>query len=476
MNKRRSLPRVWGITLFVLFLLIGIVLVVRWADLPKATFLPTELTPLSLDGVQKILVLAPHCDDETLGAGGLIQAAAQKGIEIRVAIATNGDGYRFATTEEFRKVYPTALDYIRMGEVRQKESLAALEKLGVQPQRVYFLSYPDRGTSPMMMKNWSSSDPYTSPYSKASKSPYPLTYNPSSVYAGEDYLADLESILDQYRPDLVVFPSPEDVHPDHWGLGAFTRLALSELSHHDPAYQPGQITYLVHRPDFPVVRGLNPAASLVPPPTLSSIYLDWLGWPLTLDQEIVKGNALRQYKSQWPLLKGLLVRFIRSNELFAPVTSSKLQEAVSGEVFDPGSWKNRLGAAIPPVQMDPTGDVLSHKVAPGTDLKAVYAARTPNGDLWFCARLHGRVLREVSYSLRLKSLTESGIRSFEAHTRPKPGQATLTRAGDYFCTTTSLKELGDPWAISVEATVESPDSLLPFDQTAWQIVDISTGR
>jgi len=476
MNKSRYLPRGWAILYFLLFLLIGLALAVRWADLPKATFLPSELSPLSLDGVRKILILAPHCDDESLGAGGLIQSAVQAGIETRVVIATNGDGFRFATTEEFKKVHPNAKDYIRLGEVRQEESLSALETLGVPREHVYFLSYPDRGTSPMIEKYWSASDPYTSPYSRMSKSPYPRTYDPLSVYAGEDYLADVESILNDYRPDLVVFPSPEDVHPDHWGLSAFTRLALAMISHDDPGYQPRQITYLVHRPDYPVVRGLNPTASLVPPPALSSINHDWLGWPLSLDQVIVKGYALRQYKSQWPLLKRLLVEFIRSNELFAPVKSSELQLIASGVVNDPTTWKNVLGRTIPPVQLDPTGDVLSHKVAPGTDLREIYASQTPAGELWLCARLHGKAVKEVSYSIRLKSLTHAGVKSFEAHTRPRSGQAALTRARDYFCTSTSLVQLGNPWAIFVEATVESPDSLFPFDQTAWQMVDLSTRK
>ncbi|MGE5463333.1 MAG: PIG-L deacetylase family protein [Syntrophothermus sp.] len=472
MKIPRSLPRSWAAFLLGILFLVGAILLVRWEDLPKAKLTPSDLTPLSLEGVHKILILAPHCDDETLGMGGLIQAAAQSGIEVRVVIATNGDGFPLATSEQLRKVYPKAKDFIRMGEVRQQESLNALAELGVSPDSVYFMSYPDRGTSPLLERNWSPSNPYRSPYSGASKSPYPRTYDPSSVYAGEDYLADLESIVSEYHPDLLVFPNPEDVHPDHWGLGAFTRLALAEVNHRDPAYQPGQITYLVHRPDYPVVRGRKPNLGLVPPPSLSSIYPNWLGWPLTPDQVTTKGAALQKYKSQWPLLRGLMESFIRSNELFAPVNSVDLQESVLGEPFFPFTWKDLLGKSITPVQLDPTRDVLSHKVAPGTDLKAVYLTGTPAGELWVCAQLHGKAGKEFRYSLRIKALTESGIVSFEARTRASAGQATVTRAGNYFCTQTTRTELGNPWAIFLEATVESPDPLLPLDQTAWQVVYI----
>ncbi len=438
--------------------------------MPKANVLPSDLPPTSLDGVQRLLILAPHCDDETLGTGGLIQAAVHAGIETWVVIATNGDGFQFATVEEFRRPYPRARDYIRMGEVRQKELLAALAKLGVPSENVDFLSYPDRGTAALLEKNWSVSQPYMSPYSKANHSPYPRTYHPASVYAGEDYLSDLEAILQEYQPDLVVFPNPEDVHPDHWGLGIFVRLALAEVGHQEAGNQPKQMTYVVHRPDYPVVRGLKPDAALVPPPALTNIYSSWLGWPLSRVEETAKAEAMKEYKSQLPLLRGLMESFIRSNELYSTIASTDLKEAVSGQAFAPSTWRDAQGNAIQPVQSDPTGDVLSHKVAPETDLKAFYIANTRSGALWLCAQLHGKAVKEVSYSIRLKSLTELGIQSFEAHSKPRAGQAALTRSGDYFCAQTTLSELGHPWGLAVGATVESPDPLLPLDQTAWQLI------
>ncbi len=464
--------RRWGIVLVVLSVLAGSILLVRWEDLPRANLLPSQLEPLSLDGIKSILILAPHCDDETLGAGGLIQAAVKAGIDTRVVIATNGDGYHFATSEEFRKVYPKSKDYIHMGEIRQQESLSALARLGISADHVYFLSYPDRGTAALLERYWSASNPYTSSYSGANKSPYPITYHPASVYAGEDYLADLLSILNDQHPDMVVFPNPEDVHPDHWGLGAFTRLALAEISHREPGYQPKQLTYLVHRTDYPVIRGLKPLAGLVPPPALASIYSNWLGWPLNVEQVNVKGQALKEYKSQISLLKGLMESFVRSNELFAPVAPAEIQPLDQGTALDPSSWRNSDGEPIDPVQLDPTGDVLSHKVAPETDLKAVYATYTSSGELWLCAELHGNASKEISYSIRLKSMSETGVHSFEAHRRPKDGQVGLTLSGNYFCAKTTLAELGNPWGIFLEATVESPDPLMPLDQTAWQIVSI----
>ena len=39
--------------------------------------------PLDLDGVRRVVVVAAHPDDESLGAGGLVSRAVQRGIPVR---------------------------------------------------------------------------------------------------------------------------------------------------------------------------------------------------------------------------------------------------------------------------------------------------------------------------------------------------------------------------------------------------------
>jgi hypothetical protein len=46
---------------------------------------------------------------------GVILAAQRLGMDVKVVIATNGDGYLFSTMEEFHLVYPTTADFIRLG-------------------------------------------------------------------------------------------------------------------------------------------------------------------------------------------------------------------------------------------------------------------------------------------------------------------------------------------------------------------------
>ena len=90
---------------------------------------------------RRILVLSPHCDDETLGAGGMIAEARRNGAQVTVAFLTNGDGFPFAARRSLNEIRLSAADYIRFAEKRQQESIAALNELGVVPRRIKFLGY-----------------------------------------------------------------------------------------------------------------------------------------------------------------------------------------------------------------------------------------------------------------------------------------------------------------------------------------------
>jgi len=81
-----------------------------------------------------LIVIAPHPDDETLGCGGLIALARAEGRAVRVAILSDGSGS-----------HPRSRDYPpdRLRAVRQQESVAALETLGVARQDIHFLDIKD---------------------------------------------------------------------------------------------------------------------------------------------------------------------------------------------------------------------------------------------------------------------------------------------------------------------------------------------
>jgi LmbE family N-acetylglucosaminyl deacetylase len=79
------------------------------------------------------LVLAPHPDDETLGAGGLIAKLCRAGVSVTVVAITDGEG-AYADTPD-------------LGATRILEQTEALDRLGVPNSRIHRLHLPDRDVS-----------------------------------------------------------------------------------------------------------------------------------------------------------------------------------------------------------------------------------------------------------------------------------------------------------------------------------------
>ncbi|MDQ3549373.1 MAG: PIG-L family deacetylase [Chloroflexota bacterium] len=81
------------------------------------------------------LIVAPHQDDESLGCGGAIALLSDAGMAVHVVFVSDGSGSHPAS----RRFPAPALTTLR-----EREALAALAILGVQPTSVTFLRLPDR--------------------------------------------------------------------------------------------------------------------------------------------------------------------------------------------------------------------------------------------------------------------------------------------------------------------------------------------
>ena len=82
---------------------------------------------------ERMLVVAPHPDDETLGAGGLIAYQRLRGVEVTVAAVTDGE-----------RAYA---DSRGLGETRVLEQAEALRTLGVDESHIVRLRQPDSNVS-----------------------------------------------------------------------------------------------------------------------------------------------------------------------------------------------------------------------------------------------------------------------------------------------------------------------------------------
>lgn len=152
---------------------------------------------LKLSGQDRVLVLAPHPDDETLAAGDLIRAALAVGATLRVVFATDGDNNPWPQRWLERRWRIGAGERARWGARRRREALAALALLGVggAAQTARFLGWPDQGLTALLMRD----------------------------DAAVDLLTDE---IARFAPTHIALPTLGDRHPDHSALRVLADLAV----------------------------------------------------------------------------------------------------------------------------------------------------------------------------------------------------------------------------------------------------------
>jgi LmbE family N-acetylglucosaminyl deacetylase len=116
----------------------------------------------------RVLVFAPHPDDETLACGGSLAIHAVAGDQIEVVLLTNGvAGETQGTTDRN--------DYIA---IRRDETIRACRILGIE--QVVFLNFEDR-----------------------------------QLGGAHNALYQIIETINNFKPDLIYAPSALDFHPDH---------------------------------------------------------------------------------------------------------------------------------------------------------------------------------------------------------------------------------------------------------------------
>jgi LmbE family N-acetylglucosaminyl deacetylase/GT2 family glycosyltransferase len=130
-------------------------------------FHPRDL--LSLDGVDRVLCVAPHPDDEVFGCGGLLAAWVDRGCAVHTLILTCGQQGQSAQA---------AGEGADLAAQRRQESVRAAAELGTPAPS--FLDLPDRA----------------------------LRYDSALVAA-------LSQAIAQHSPQVLLLPSLSEPHPDH---------------------------------------------------------------------------------------------------------------------------------------------------------------------------------------------------------------------------------------------------------------------
>lgn len=215
---------------------------------------------------QRILVLAPHCDDEILSSAGVIQSAIEKNSEVQVSIVTDCNKHK-------------------NGSIRKEESRQAVSEIGLK-NKIIFLDIPEAEDA-LSLKN------------------------PKNQTAEEA----IRQTIDDFNPSIILTPHIKDTHIDHKNTGIVTQKVVAGKDI-NVAY------YLIHYNflKYPSPSGLKIGGYLTPPIRLINHDTKWYTFSLTDEQEANKESAVLKYKSQLkisnPILHEILLDFIRKNEIF----------------------------------------------------------------------------------------------------------------------------------------------------------------
>ena len=193
---------------------------------------------------KRVLVVAPHPDDETLGCAKVISENVNKGNPVKVVLMTNGDLYY---TPKSNKIFDFDkdgdIDNIDYGYIRQQESIASMSKLRLKPEDIIFLGYPDACL--LEIYNCNYNDIYINfknglyitlafsirntvilPY----KNSYHLkVHGKPAVVTRDNIIKDLVRILSDFKPTDIYVAHEFDFHDDHKATPLFLRKAIEEL-------------------------------------------------------------------------------------------------------------------------------------------------------------------------------------------------------------------------------------------------------
>ncbi len=268
--------------------------------------LTTRVSELTVGRHDRILVFAPHPDDESLAVGGLLQRAVAAGAFVRVVFWTDGEDNPWAQRCVERRLRLQVGDRVRWGERRRSEVAAALRQLGLGPCEARFWHAPDQGLEQILLEG------------------------------PEPWLERAVATITSTAPTLLVVPSLRDLHPDHSALAALTRIALDEVR---LPTRPRRLEYLVHR-----------AAS---EPRLDEVRL-------ALNDAEIEGKraAIRSHASQLPLRSAMMLGFAQRTETFRsslPVLSREIHHPIEQAVLDRGGlrleWRRRWRPGLGPTTL-----------------------------------------------------------------------------------------------------------------------------
>jgi LmbE family N-acetylglucosaminyl deacetylase len=444
-----------------------------WLAIFSASSLASELPALSLSPDDRVLVLAPHPDDEVIACGGVIQRALAAHIPLQVVFLTYGDNnqWSFAVYRKHPVLEPAAVR--RMGLIRHDEALAADKLLGLSQDQLSFLGYPDFGTLHIWQEHWGDQPPFQSMLTKVTQVPYTNAFQVGAAYKGDEILGNLESILAEFRPTKIFLSHPADHNPDHRSLYLFTRVALWNLQ-----FQPEVelLPYLVHYKKWPAPRAYEPSAALNPAFSLDATG-GWKWLSLTSNEVATKEAALRQHKTQYAYAAKYLDSFVRQNELFGDYPAIRIRDTGS-------AGKVELGEKEPAAEL--FEELTDEEKAAFVGIETRHVWRESDTLVMeldfsrsFAPAVEAQIeffgyRKETPFSAMPKCMIrvgEFGHRVFDQQRLLPKSNVQVSRTPRQIQIRIPLRNLGNPDRILTSGRTYLGD--VPLDWTSWRILEIA---
>ncbi len=294
---------------------------------PRAVAAESAIPVSSLD---KILVIAPHPDDETLGAGGVIQQAIAQGATLRIVYLTSGELNEIASIFYQKRPLLTKSDFIKKGNIRKQEAVNAMTFMGLDPKNLVFLGYPDGGTLNIWIKYWGNVKPFRSFFTRINKVPYKDQFSYGQYYKGEEIVRDLERLLLDFEPTQIYVTAPFDLNTDHQAAYLYLNVALLNIV--DQLKSAPQVhLYIVHAHQWPNPKKYMPDEKMSVPTHIDwSQDVRWRSVELDAPQVEKKKDTILKYKSQIAYKKNFLLSFARKSEVFSQYEHEEIETKPAG--------------------------------------------------------------------------------------------------------------------------------------------------
>lgn len=208
---------------------------------------------MKLTASDRVLILAPHPDDEFLSSFKLMREACRAGAAVKTVFLTDGERNHLAHMRSHKKLFITSAAKKKYGLARRAEALAVLARVG--PVQSEFWGLPDSGLT--------------------------------AALSSGDLFRRARLLLSAFAPTVVAAPALGETHADHSAAAALAEMALGALPEKD---RPRLLSYSLHtgrrfhHEEFSLKLPLSPA------------------------EKKEKLSIARLYRSQYPGIKRLLPR------------------------------------------------------------------------------------------------------------------------------------------------------------------------